>query len=76
MSHSINPQRYAKGFGKRMVGCLTVPIIINQIARKVDPVARQRHSYGNAVVNHIAGLSDNLFSTPIAMRLHHRPASR
>ena len=76
LSHSIDPQRYAKGFGKRMVESLAVPTIIHQIARTVNPMARRRDSYGDAVVNHIAGLSDNLFSTPIAMRLHHRPASR
>ena len=76
MSHSINPQRYAKGFGKRMVESLAVPTSINQIARTVDLIARQRDSYGDAVVNRISGLSDNLYSTPTAMRLHHRLASR
>ena len=60
MSLCINPQRYAKGFGKRMVES-AVPTIINQIARTVDPVERQRDSYGDAVVNRISGLSDNLY---------------
>ena len=76
MSHSIDPQGYAKGFGKRMVGFLAVPTIINQIARTVDLIARQRDSYGDAVVNKISGLSDNLYSKPTATRHHHRLASK
>lgn len=76
MSHSIDPQRYAKGFGKRMVGFLAVPTIINQIARTVDLIARQRDSCGDAEVNRIPGLSDNLYSKLTAMRHHHRLASR
>lgn len=64
MMEAINdPQRYAKGFGKRMVGSLAVPTGINQIARTMDPVARQRDGYGDAVLNRIPGQSDNLYPT-------------
>ena len=59
-----------------MVESLAVPTIIHQIARTVDPVERQQDSYGDVLVKPIPGLSDNLYSTPIAMRHHHRLASR
>lgn len=56
-----DPQRYAKGFGKRMVGSLTVPTVFNQIARTTDPVARQRDDYGDAIANRVPGMSDDLY---------------
>ncbi|MBK7162640.1 MAG: hypothetical protein IPH79_09155 [Sphingomonadales bacterium] len=62
MMEAINdPERYAAGFGKRLAGSLTVPTLGNQIARTVDPVARQRDGYGDAIANRVPGLSDNLF---------------
>lgn len=62
MMEAINdPQRYAAGFGKRLAGSLTVPTLGNQIARTIDPVARQRDGYADAIANRIPGLSDNLF---------------
>lgn len=64
MMEAINdPQRYAAGFGKRMAGSLVVPTGVNQVTRSVDPVARQRDDYGDAIANRIPGLSDNLFPT-------------
>ena len=62
MMEAINdPERYAAGFGKRMVGSLTVPTVFNQIARTVDPIARQRDDYGDAIANRIPGMSDDLY---------------
>lgn len=62
MMEAINdPQRYAAGFGKRLAGSLAVPTVFNQIARTVDPVARQRDDYGDAIANRIPGMSDDLY---------------
>ncbi|MBA4305178.1 MAG: hypothetical protein C0429_00415 [Sphingopyxis sp.] len=64
MMEAINdPQRYAAGFGKRMAGSLVVPTGVNQIARSIDPVARERNDIADAIQNRIPGLSDNLYPT-------------
>lgn len=62
MMEAINdPERYAAGFGKRLAGSLAVPTMFNQIARTIDPVARQRDDYGDAITNRIPGMSDDLY---------------
>jgi endonuclease YncB( thermonuclease family) len=55
-----DPERNAGTLLERLAGSFTVPTGVNQVARLMDPVARETDSMGEAIRNRIPGLSQDL----------------
>lgn len=55
-----DPEQNADQMLKRLAGSLAVPTGVAQVARVVDPTARQTDTIGEAVQSRIPGLSDDL----------------
>jgi len=55
-----DPERKAGAFFERLAGSAAVPTGVAQVARTLDPTARETPSMGTAIQNRIPGLSDNL----------------
>lgn len=55
-----DPERKAGAFFERLAGSAAVPTGVAQVARTIDPTARETPSMGTAIQNRIPGLSDNL----------------
>jgi hypothetical protein len=55
-----DPERSAGRFIERLVGSATVPTGVSQLARMIDPTARETDGIAEYVQSRIPGLSDNL----------------
>lgn len=55
-----DPERYGSAFLKRLAGSVAIPTGVAQIARTMDPTARETPDIASAVQARIPGLSDNL----------------
>lgn len=56
-----DPERYGASFLRNQAAGLTVPAIVSQAARTMDPVRRETPTIGTAIQARIPGMSDNLF---------------
>ena len=55
-----DPERNAGSFFKRLAGSVSVPTGVAQVARTMDPTARETPDIASAIQARIPGLSDNL----------------
>lgn len=55
-----DPERYSGNFIKRLIGSATVPTGSAQIARTIDPTARETPDVGSYMSSRMPGQSDNL----------------
>lgn len=55
-----DPERYGPSYLRKMAAGLVTPAISSQVARAVDPVARDTQTVGDAIINRIPGLSTSL----------------
>lgn len=60
LSAADDPERFGSAFIKRLAGSVTVPTGVAQIARTMDPTARETPDITSAIQARIPGLSDNL----------------
>ncbi len=60
MEALADPERNSNWLLKRLVGSVTVPTGVAQVARTMDPTFRETESYGDYIKSRIPGLSDNL----------------
>lgn len=60
LSAADDPERFGSAFIKRLAGSVAVPTGVAQIARTMDPTARETPDIASAIQNRIPGLSDNL----------------
>lgn len=55
-----DPQRYGPSYLRRLGGAFATPNALPQTARSIDPVQRERDSFGEELQSRIPGLSDGL----------------
>lgn len=60
LSAADDPERFGSAFIKRLAGSVTVPTGVAQIARTMDPVARETPDIASTIQSRLPGLSDNL----------------
>lgn len=60
LSAADDPERFGSAFIKRLAGSVAVPTGVAQIARTMDPTARETPDIASTIQSRLPGLSDNL----------------
>ncbi|MGH6697583.1 thermonuclease family protein [Sphingopyxis sp.] len=60
LSAADDPERFGSAFIKRLAGSIAVPTGVAQIARTMDPTARETPDIASTIQSRLPGLSDNL----------------